>query len=409
LRTGAVQFGLAALALLAGCTHYPLGNPQATIDHAPGSLPATLALAPEPNWPVIEVAVDGQPGYRFLVDSGAMAAVLFVHDRTRTLAKRASGEIKVGGAGSGERAQASLLRGTTLAIGPLMMRDMTLLAIDASAIPRLGDADAFDLDGIIGYDLLARFPVRVDPRARTLAILAPGTPPPAGAVILPLEQRGRNAYVSLPVAVAAGAPPQPANLHVDTGFTGHLQLVDSDASPFRPPARGWRSVGAGVQGETHGRLASVAKVDIAGGTIERVPTVFSRGDAASGRHGRLGASLLARFAYTIDLPSERLLLEPRADSFVTPAQGFIGMTVTPIGEGARVRYVQPGSPAEHAGFTSGDRLVSIDGVATAGLTRRDLAEKLQVDAGRRVEVCRRDGAGVDCRSVMAGDLARPPS
>jgi S1-C subfamily serine protease len=204
-------------------------------------------------------------------------------------------------------------------------------------------------------------------------------------------------------------PPRPANLHIDTGFVGHLQLVDSDASPFRPPARGWRSVGAGVQGETHGRLASVASVGIAGGTIDRVPTIFSRGDAASGRHGRLGASLLARFAYTIDLPSERLLLEPRADSFVTPAQGFVGMTVTPVAEGARVRYVQPGSPAEHAGFTSGDRIVSIDGVATAGLTRRDLAEKLQVDAGRRLEVCRRDGASVECRGVVAGDLGQPPS
>ena len=409
MRACAARLLLPALALLAGCTHYPLGNPQATVDYAPGSLPATLALAPEPNWPVIEVAVDGQPGYRFLVDSGAMAAVLFVHDRTRTLAKRASGEIKVGGAGSGERAQASLLRGTTLAIGPLVMRDMTLLTIDAAAVPRLGDADAFDLDGIIGYDLLARFPVRVDPRARTLSILAPGTPPPVGAVIVPLEQRGRNAYVTLPVSVAAGVPPSPANLHVDTGFVGHLQLVDGDDSPFRPPARGWRSVGAGVQGEiARSRSRRSRRSGIAGGTIERVPTVFSRGDAASGRHGRLGASLLARFAYTIDLPSERLLLEPRADSFVTPAQGFVGMTVTPIADGARVRYVQPGSPAEHAGFTAGDRLVSIDGVATAGLTRRDLAEKLQVDAGRRLEVCRRDGASVDCRGVVAGDLGQPP-
>ena len=399
---------LAALACLAGCALYPVGNPDATVEVAPGGLPSTLALAPEPSWPVVEVSLDGEPGFRFLVDSGAMASVLFVHDRTRALAARATGRVSVGGAGAGARAQASLRRDATIGLGAVTLRNMTLLAIDAAAVPRLGDADAFDLDGIIGHDLLSRFAVRVDPRARTLALLAPGAPPPPGAAVVPLESRHAMVYVELPIAVAAGEAPRPANLHVDTGFDGHLQLVDAAGSPFPVPDRGWTSVGAGVQGETRGIVATVASVGIADGAIVRVPAVWSRGDAASGRHGRLGAALLARFAYTIDVPNGRLVLEPRDDSFAPPPQGYVGLSLAPAAEGARVRFVQPGAPAAQAGLAARDRVVSIDGAATQGLTRRALAERLQGEPGRRLELCRREAGTVDCRAIVAGDLAQGP-
>lgn len=68
-----------AALLLAGCTTYPVGNRQAVSD-CPACAAGTVGLPLLPgalSYPIVEVAINGRPGYRFLFDTGAMGTLIF--------------------------------------------------------------------------------------------------------------------------------------------------------------------------------------------------------------------------------------------------------------------------------------------------------------------------------------------
>ena len=69
-------------------------------------------------------------------------------------------------------------------------------------------------------------------------------------------------------------------------------------------------------------------------------------------------------------------------------EGFegIGITLEYAADEVRVTAIVPNSPAEREGIKIDDRLVAIEGVPTADLTRADVVQRLRGPAGSRVEM-----------------------
>ncbi len=66
--------------------------------------------------------------------------------------------------------------------------------------------------------------------------------------------------------------------------------------------------------------------------------------------------------------------------------GGIGITLDTEGGGARVRNLQPESPAERAGVKADDRITQINGEAVQGLTSRDIVQRLRGQIGTSVDI-----------------------
>ena len=66
--------------------------------------------------------------------------------------------------------------------------------------------------------------------------------------------------------------------------------------------------------------------------------------------------------------------------------GGIGITLDTEGGGARVRNLQPESPAERAGVKADDRIVQINGEPVQGLTSRDIVQRLRGQIGTSVDI-----------------------
>ncbi len=211
-------------------------------------------------------------------------------------------------------------------IGPATLEEQVAIIGEPSLLLSL----ATSFDGLIGYDLLAQLPVRLDVEAGNLEIMPPGSEPgiPPGAVVVPLclpgrllQVQGELDGVNLTFILDSGSP---LELLVLPRSSGRLMGL-SDAGPeeytFMSLAglggfmsalsreAGYFQVGhpsPEIETQTHWRVprprVTYAVADTQG------PLSYMDADAL------LGLPFLLRFsAVTFDYPHERLILEPRIE------------------------------------------------------------------------------------------------
>jgi hypothetical protein len=110
--------------------------------------PVEVPLVGTPTLPLVEVRVDGAGPFRLLVDLGSNVTLL-----RRDVVDAAGVEVVL------DRDRSDIVRAGTLAIGSAVFRDVWM-----------GAYDELDVDGVIGYNLLAAFPFILDFPAQRLIL-----------------------------------------------------------------------------------------------------------------------------------------------------------------------------------------------------------------------------------------------
>jgi predicted aspartyl protease len=139
----------------------------------------------------VQVAVNGRPPIWFIVDTGAEYSIL---DREVAKSYGITGDRFAGG--------------VTLAIGPVTMRDQTIMLMALDNFRR----QKREIRGLVGYDFFARHVVTIDFQRRELLL---SQPPAPNATRFPLRFAGR-----LPVTdgiLTIGQKRLKAALMIDTG------------------------------------------------------------------------------------------------------------------------------------------------------------------------------------------------
>ena len=89
--------------------------------------------------------------------------------------------------------------------------------------------------------------------------------------------------------------------------------------------------------------------------------------------------------------------------------GGVGMLLLPVGDTVFVERVYPNTPSARAGFRTGDRLVGVDGTATAGLPVAKVSDLLRGEPGSTVGVTvRRDGTAAPLAAHLERAVVRLP-
>ena len=109
--------------LLPGCTISPFGSADGSLVIPDDATSITSPMADVPMFPVIEASINGQPGYRFLLDTGAGPTAIFLNEKTKHLDLKGHGTIPVGGVGNGPRPRATVIRNITLAFNEFTIED----------------------------------------------------------------------------------------------------------------------------------------------------------------------------------------------------------------------------------------------------------------------------------------------
>lgn len=314
---------------------------------------------------VLQVGVNGQGPFPFLLDSGTSASMLDINLAKRLgIPLRCSFEGNLGG-GSGVT-KVDLAEGVCLQLGGLESRTHNIMAM---AINHKTETYAgFETLGFLGGDFIGRFVVEVDYEKRTVSLHDVSRPP-------------SGLQDSLPIQVSSGVPMVNATLSVSGRRLETTLMMDTGAGwavVLNQPFVQAENLGGditptidtvtfGVSGAAPLALGRVTALQLGAPTVDQPVAALALeasgtlGDSSFS--GILGAETLRRLLVRLDYRRATFSFETNPLMAVPIEYEMSGLVlrVAPGGEAFQVAFVVADSPAEQAGVREQDQIVEIDG------------------------------------------------
>ncbi len=314
------------------------------------------------NHVALRVLIDGKGPFTFLFDSGGQN--LLDADLAKELGIAPTGGIN--GAGVGSTSEAfQFATVDALSIGDATLRRQSFLL----APVRAGfTAASRPVDGLIGFEVLARFVTTFDYDAGRIVLTVPSAAGALPGTTIPFVF---NATQPMVACAIAGVP---GSCTIDTGSRVSLSVM----SPFiaahpavvPPNATAVGANGFGVGGASLGRLGRTT-LALGGFTIPGIVADLSTQKQGAFADpfvsGNIGAGVFKRFTVTFDYPHQTMALAPGRAFAARDGYERAGVFVVSQAGKVVVADVRPGTPAAEAGLARGDTIATIDGTAPGGV------------------------------------------
>jgi outer membrane lipoprotein-sorting protein len=313
----------------------------------------------------------------FLIDSGSGATCLD-SSLVRGLGLTSAGEIETRGVAGA--ATASFVELASLALPGARLEGQSVASVNLAPVAEFVRGD---MAGILGWDFLSRFVVKLDYRRGMMTLHSPET--------FAYEGPGHSltARVQLNVPqIEVAVEGHHGWFVLDTGNGGSLMLH----SPFVQATGLMRNRGGlvgstirGIGGEQDVRFGRIDSLAIGPYTMRDVACAFSTAEegflASREVAGNIGNQILERFTVYLDLPHERVVLEPN-ELYEEPLdENMTGLVLTSRLGRVMVEKVLPGSPAETAGIVPGEFVLEVGDLVTDGQSPVEVADLLKRPVG----------------------------
>jgi predicted aspartyl protease len=361
----------APLLIVAAATSSAGGQPpcEATpdeIEPAEAVLEGEAAEAPFRtfhNLMLVDVAVNGGEPRPFILDTGASGTVVDAAAvEVDPAAKRGTSTLR----GTGGEMEADLVKLDSLALGNARLLGATVTRADLAP---LRDMLGADMAGVLGYDFLRHFVVKVDYENSLVTFYEPTSfAEPAGVAFIPAETSSGHPIVEMAVGGHSG------RFVVDLGNPGPIIMEGTYVAEHDLIGQAEAKLPAlmkGAGGPRATRAYVVRMDDVTIGPYEIAgPVVVLTADpeavtlCGEGLVGNVGWEVLSRFTFYVDYPGDRLGLAPSARFDAPFDYDRTGLLLQYAGDHYVVEEVAPASPAASL-LAPGDRVVGIDGNAAA--------------------------------------------
>jgi outer membrane lipoprotein-sorting protein len=260
----------------------------------------------------LDVSINGNEKTNFMLDSGAGINII-LKEYAEKIGLEFSGEFPAGGIAGYQEAGVTEI--DSMKIGPLVIYRHKAAVIDFS---RLGlGQPAKELGGVIGYDFLSRFPIKIDYGRQHMIVYDDAFfRPPESSVGVPFET-----YMKVPV-VRAELDGVPGNFLVDLGSALGI-IVHEDFMVSNNLLQGLEDVKeitgsiAGVGGKSSARAAIAGEFRVGALVLEKPPILISEGDSGvltfRDINGSLGNLVLKDFVITLDYLQKTIYIAPSAE------------------------------------------------------------------------------------------------
>ncbi|HYL26732.1 MAG TPA: aspartyl protease family protein [Candidatus Nitrosotalea sp.] len=357
-----------------------------------GKTSTTIPITLVENHVNLDVMLNGKGPYHFIFDTGGSNVV--DPAVAKEIGAIGSGSAQASGVGS-QTESLSFARVSTLQVGDAVLKNQ-LFAVAPTRMG-FGISAGRPVDGLIGWEVLARFITTFDYAKDRVVLALPGTTQaPAGGHVVPFV------FYSTQPQIACTIDTMPAECTIDTGardtitfmtpfVTAHPQVV-----PLVTTAVGVDGFGFG--GPALGKLGRVEEIGIADFRLTNLVGDFSNQTqgalATPFIAANIGGNLLRRFTVTFDYGAQTMTLVPNAAFDEADAYERSGLFLVNRGGKILVIASRPGTPAADAGIAKGDVITAVNGVSTGTLTLADVRATFAKAAGSVVtlEITGKDGA-----------------
>jgi len=343
---------------------------------AGGKTSTTLAFELIDNRVFVEVRLNGQGPFHFILDTGASGYAL-IDTAVRKLGLEMENAGEDGGVGE-KTVQVSRCHLAQLQLGAWQLDDL-----EAEVFPANDTTNVFGtkpVDGIIGLEVFDHFVVKQDYVQKVLTFTLPDKFNYHGAgVIVPFDLPRQIPVVDAELDGIRG------KFGVDTGARSSLLLytpfVEQNHLREKYSAHLEGVTGWGIGGPVRSLLARAKELKI--GTIVvrdpviRLSTQKQGLTTSSAMAGLIGPDVLSQFDVTFDYSRSRIIFEKNSQYGRRDSYDRAGLWMGQSGEHFVAIDVIAGGPAAAAGVQQGDIILAIDGTDTSKLILPDVREKIR--------------------------------
>jgi hypothetical protein len=316
------------------------------------------------NHVYLNVTLNGKGPYRFVFDTGG--SNIIDPAVAKDLNVEGSGLEEDTGTGTGTETS-SYATIDSLKLGNAVVRNQVFLVEPIHQ--GFGMSAGTRVDGLIGFEVLARYVTTFDYTRRLLSFSMPNATTEKGADVIPFVFFQTVPQIGCTVSGIA------SQCTVDTGQSGAVSLYVpfvADHPQIVPTTHSAVGVnGYGVGGGHAGFMGRLHSLQIGTFTLPDLIAAYStqnKGDFAFPfLAANLGGDLLKRFTVTFDYGHETMALQANANLREPENYDLSGLLLINKAGKIVVLAVRQGTPAAKAGMTKGDTILSIDGAVPQSL------------------------------------------
>lgn len=395
------------------------------------------------NLIVFPIEVNGKE-LNFILDSGVGQTILFNLNPQDSINLKNEKVIKLKGLGNEEAVDAVLSKGNKFKLKDLVSYNQDLYVISNDNFD-LSSKMGLTIHGIIGYELLKDFVVKINYSKKRISFFKPSVFKPASCKKCKeynLEFYKFKPYINVGVKLdPLSEKITPVKLLIDSGGSDAMWLFENTHEDLKPPIKFFDDfLGEGLSGSVYGKRSKIKSLVIGDFEIKN-PTV-SYPDSVSvaealhfkDRNGSMGASVLKRFVVFFDYKKAKLYLRKGSNfkepfrynmsgielahngkilvkerdkgAILTKESGLSTGNTFTISYNYTLDYnykftfkptyviqkLRIGSPAHRAGLELGDVLIKINGKYTFNLKLEEIVENFyQKENSKTTVVVQRHG------------------
>ncbi len=349
-----------------------------------------------------KVMVNGKGPYTFILDTGGDS--ILSPEVATALQTQTAGKAQIGGVGNTTEV-AGFTHLDTLKIGSATVNNQYAIVLPITQ--GFGVAEGMHIDGLIGFQTVARFLTTIDYGNSTMTLQMPSASPASIGDATPIKFYFDHTIPRIPITIDGVA----TSGEVDTGSRAGLTL----SAPFiaqHPAIAALAKTadgvgGFGVGGPSYAKLGRVNTLQIGtynlSGAIADFTTQQKGAFADPFNPANLGGAIWRRFTVTFDYPHQQMLLAKNA-AYDTPfAYDRSGLFLIDNKGAYTVIDARPGTPAANEHLAKGDVIVSVNGAPASTQSLPQLRALFQQPPGTVVHLHVRGPAGERDVSLTLAD------
>ena len=384
------------------------------------------------NLIIVPLNINGKE-LSFILDSGVSKTILFNISQNDSIGLNNVEKVDLRGLGTGEPVEALLSKKNTLSLKNIRSKNETIYVIVKDYFD-LSSKMGITIHGIIGYNLLRDFVVKINYRAKYLEFYNPNTfryKKCRKCETFPIQFYRKKPFIDVKVQLdTIGQKLTDVKLLIDSGGSDALWFFEHTKPNIVTPNRFFNDIlGEGLSGAIFGNRSRVPKIKLGKFEIKRPTASFldsvSTQNARSfrERNGSIGANILKRFIVWFDYPNNKITLKKNAsfktgfnynmsgldivydgmqlikkediksfsDSYnqsVSNANSISYITsfsyqFKPV---YKIKNVVPDSPAAKAGIQKGDVIVKLNFKDAHEFKLSEINQKFQEKAGKKIKM-----------------------
>jgi hypothetical protein len=328
-----------------------------------------------------------------VLDTGVGLVLITDPQLLNTIGKEAKRSITINGIGEGDEMVAMIQPHTNLQIENSISGDISVAILKEDPFD-LSSYVGMPIHGLIGYELFSSFIIRINYSSKVVTYHENSSPfKSRRASQIPISIEDKKPYLQSIVTLPNGST-ETVKLIIDSGAGHPLSLETKQGQSYEVPPKHIRAnLGVGLSGAIHGYISRIPMLMIGPFQLKEVLCAFpdfsnvaAKAYAVS-RNGNLGNNVLKRFEVVFDY-RRNLMLLTRNFMFKEPFEhDMSGMELSTSGERYEkvfITRIEPGSAAEKAGFSPGDRIISVNFKKIENLTVEDVNALLRSKENRTI-------------------------